>query len=151
MNGFKMVLPLSAMGGNDGDDDTPPPRPDMRAQRMELETRFKRYHEAHEFKPGDLVAEKEGLGTVRDGERTALIYWRALDPSAVLDAVIIKDFAEHQHVSAVDCLVAKLADDAGSVVTIPHDSSRLRPLTADERAELDAVRGDESDPAERSK
>ena len=148
MNGFRMVLPLSATGGGGGnDDDAPSPRPDMLAQRLELRDRFARYHAAHVFAPGDLVAEKEGLGTIRDGERTALIYWRDLDPTDALDAAIIEDFAQHQHTNAVDCMVGRLPDDAASVVIHPHDSSRLRPLTAEERAELDAVAGGD-EPAE---
>ena len=44
----------------------------------------------------------------------------------------------------MDCIVGTIedgGDDLSSVVFHSHDSACLRPLTAEERAELDAVNG----------
>lgn len=142
MNPREMMAALRAM--SDAGDDAPPARPDIRAQRLELLTRFARYAERHEFQPGDLVAEKEGLSTVKqaNGGR-ALIYWRPLDPTDAVDALIIADAVNRSHANRLDCMIGSVetANDGTSTVLITaFDSARLRPLTPAERAELDAVR-----------
>lgn len=142
MNPHEMIAALRAM--SDGGDDAPPPRPDIRAQRLELLARFGRYNEQHEFHPGELVAEKEGLNTVKqaNGGR-ALIYWRPLVPADPVDSLIIADAVNRSHVNRLDCMIGSVetANDGTSTVLITaFDSARLRPLTAQEQDELDAVR-----------
>lgn len=133
-----------AMAGGD-DDDAPPARPDMRAQRLELWARFDAYNKQHRFTPGGLVAEKDGLGIIKQsGGGRALIFWRALVPSDPLDKIIIRQQVKRQRINRVDCIIASVefADDGTSAVLfVPHDSACLRPLTDEEAAELDAVNG----------
>lgn len=143
MNPHEMIAALRA--GSAGGDDAPPARPDIRAQRLELLARFARYSEPHDFRPGDLVAEKEGLSTFKqsNGGR-ALIYWRSLDPTDAVDALIIADVVNRSHANRLDCMIGSVetANDGTSTVLITaFDSGRLRPLTRAERAELDAVSG----------
>ncbi len=135
---------MAAMSGRAGD--TSSARPDMRAQRLELLGRFERYGEPHEFAPGQLVVEKDGLGIINqsNGGR-ALIFWRHLEPSDAVDASIIEAANLGRFQSRIDCLVATAEtgnDGTAAILFAAHDSARLRPLTAEERAELDAVRGD---------
>lgn len=143
MNPHEMIAALRAMSA--GGDDAPPARPDIRAQRLELLARFRSYHERHEFRPGALVAEKDGHSVFKqDGGGRALIFWRALNPTDPLDAQIIAKGVQRERVIAVDCIVGTIEDGGdglSSIVFHSHDSARLRPLSAEERAELDAVGG----------
>ncbi len=135
----------AAMAG--GDDEAPPARPDMRAQRLELLARFKRHSEQHEFTSGQLVVEKDGLGVIsQTGGGRALIFWRKLDPDDAVDASIIEDATDGRRLSRVDCLVATVEsanDGTSALLFASHESARLRPLTPEEQAELDAVRGED--------
>ena len=131
------------------DDDAPPPLPDIRAQRLELLARFKSYGDRHEFAEGELVAEKDGMGTLNQkrGE-TAVMFWRALKADDPQDALIIAGEVSRLRVNRVDCLVAFTGEDddgTSTLVFLPHEMARLRPLTAEERAELDAVAGGEGE------
>lgn len=127
------------------DDNAPLARPDMRAQRLELLARFAVYTEPHEFRPGELVMQKDGLVLMEahgHGD-LAMIYWRALDPSDPFDVCLIREEVERTRHNRINCIVGVVSDDGGAdVVMRPFDSARLRPLTPTERAQLDAVRGD---------
>ena len=142
---------MAAMRDAESGDDAPPARPDVRAQRLELLARFKSYGERHEFAEGELVAEKHGMGTVNQSRgEVGLMFWRRLDMADAVDALIVADAVKRLRVNRVDCLVALTgeADDGTSaLVFLPHEAARLRPLTAGERAELDAVAGGD-EPAE---
>lgn len=140
---------LAALNGadmsDDGGGDAPPARPDMRAQRLELRARFDGYEVWHEFRSGELVAEKDGHSVFdQKGGGRALIFWRWLEPKNPVDAHIIRRACERERVNAVDCIVGTIEDGhdgLSCVVFHSHDSARLRRLTAEEQAELDAING----------
>ncbi len=105
-------------------------RPDMLAQRMELERRWDLYREPQDLQPGDLVLEKEGLGMLDPKLRqvTMLLVWRLLDPADPLDQAVATDFAKRFYGSAFDCIVGWLNDDATSMLFLPHERARLQKI-----------------------
>lgn len=109
-----------------GEDDTPS-RPTLLAQQIGLRERWDRYNTRPDFKPGDLVREKPGLGCIKAKFKpdTAMMLWRILDMNDPHDAEIIKDAIRQFRVNRVNCLVAFLDDNGGETIFIPHELAQL--------------------------
>jgi hypothetical protein len=111
------------------------------AQAMELEARFKAACEEHTFAPGDLVRSKPGLGFLKT--ESVMMYWRALDLSDPTDFYMAKRFIKRTMVNRIDCVVAYLAEDGGTVLHVPAESALLEPYVEREPAVAKLMRGSE--------
>ena len=97
------------------------------AQMMELRDRYERSQIKHDLQAGMLCVEKVGLGYFSD--RPVLMLWRILDVESWLDREIIKDHVREVAINQVDCIVARLSDDASYLQFVPHAMERLEPYT----------------------
>lgn len=95
------------------------------AQAMELEDRWKRAQVDHNLQPGTLCVEKPGLGMFPD--RPVMILWRKLDTDVWFDRLIMKDFVRESHANRVDCIIARLDNEANTVFFLPHSMELLEP------------------------
>ena len=117
----------------------PPGRPMLLAQRVQLLDAFAEYQRRHEFLPGSLVAEKDGLVTfnrARAGAH-AWIFWRMLDRGDAHDLLLLQQDASRSGQPDIDCILATPHDEGHAVVFTLHASRALRPLQGDERVELE--------------
>jgi hypothetical protein len=95
------------------------------AQAMELTARYQRAKIAYAVLPGMLCVEKSGMAMFPD--KPVLMLWRMLDATDWLDQVIIKDCIDRLSISRLDCIVARLSDDADHITFCPHDTELLEP------------------------
>lgn len=100
--------------------------PDQQAE--ELRLRHAAYFStSNRPKPGDVVRAKRGFSALEpeDRSRYPMILWRMLDANEFADRETIRDTIRHNHVSAVDCIVAMIADEIDCIVFRTHDSALL--------------------------
>lgn len=126
-------LNLSEMMRQASEETEQPTRPQVDAQRMELEARWLSYHRHEDIKPGTLVVEKDGIGVFKPNLRrnTILMLWRYLDPEDPIDAIIIKDWVSEHRINRLDCILAYITDDGSTLDWIPHEAAQLRAVDQD--------------------
>jgi hypothetical protein len=107
-------------------------------QQTELRARFARYMRFGAVpRPGDLVREKEGLGTRNPKARAteAMIFERYLVPESQIDVALITEWRKHVRLACPDCIVWTLPNDGSPcIVRRLYDSHELDVVLEDERA-----------------
>lgn len=107
----------------------PKPRPLIEAQVMELQQRWIAYNSHYTLKPGDLVVDKHGLGSLKPKLRDTYVFilWRMLDLSSYVDQQLV-DLWVHAGVIAnnYDCVVAAIGED-GEIEFSLRELAALQP------------------------
>lgn len=97
------------------------------AQAMELTDRFRRATTVAPLVPGMLCREKRGMGMLR--RDPVVMFWRWLDPDAVVDRMMIKRYLGKHLSNRVDCLIGVIDGDGDLMIHV-GESWRLEPASA---------------------
>jgi len=103
-------------------------RPHVDAQRMELITRFEGYCVDEKLAPGMFVEEKHGVGylVAESRPKCVLMLWRMLDLTTFGDRDLVRAWRRQSNIDLPDCVVAMVRDDGGDIITLLHETRRLK-------------------------
>jgi hypothetical protein len=128
------------LGMTQGQPETPPARPHMAAQYMELSARYDALQVRHDIRTGMFVREKPGVGIIKPEISVALMVIRFVSLDDPFDNLLVRDWIEGSGLPitghGADCVVGWLDSDCKALLMRLASRTTLEPVPVEETAAL---------------